>query len=101
MYTSHGHFIEGTIKFPGEEPENVIRCGGPGLCRTCSTEAWLANKGQLIDIHTHRNDNSKYSDDDLRFEIVQMVVNTRIDLDVDHIIESSTKLYNFIRNINN
>ena len=106
MYTTHGHFIEGTIKFPGEEPEKVVRCGGPGLCDPCSTEAWFANRSQTSDIHFHSSNApqetfSQHSDDELRLEIVTMVFNSGITLDPDRIIESSTKLYNFIRNINN
>lgn len=39
MYTSHGHQIPGTpVLQPA--PENRARCGGPGLCRECSVQAW-------------------------------------------------------------
>jgi hypothetical protein len=37
VYTSHGHHIEGTPA--GKKPEQVARCGGPGVCTECSKEA--------------------------------------------------------------
>ena len=45
MYTTHGHQIEGTPE-EGHRPD-VARCGGPGLCQTCSKEssAYLAAIG--------------------------------------------------------
>jgi hypothetical protein len=49
MYTSHGHHIKGTI-LGDETPPQVARCGGPGLCRQCSTEA------QIAQIETHDED---------------------------------------------
>jgi Family of unknown function (DUF6275) len=35
-FTSHGHYIDGSGM--GIKPENVARCGGPGLCPQCSME---------------------------------------------------------------
>lgn len=42
MYTSHGHHIFSS-KLEKHSPEFIARCGGPGLCPTCSIEAqaWL------------------------------------------------------------
>lgn len=37
-YTRHGHQIAGTPA-DGKQPEQIARCGGPGLCRDCSLEA--------------------------------------------------------------
>lgn len=37
MYTSHGHQIPNT-PVEGDRPALVARCGGPGLCNTCSGE---------------------------------------------------------------
>ncbi len=38
-WTSHGHAVDGvTVEGPGR-PDLVARCGGPGLCSTCSQEA--------------------------------------------------------------
>lgn len=57
MNTSHGHHIPGT-------PENNVvpiakaRCGGVGLCNTCSREAGIARhpagkkRGSIADIQT-------------------------------------------------
>lgn len=39
-YTSHGHHIEGTPM--GDPPATRARCGGPGMCSSCSREAALA-----------------------------------------------------------
>ncbi len=37
-WTSHGHSIDGvTVAGAGRPP--IKRCGGPGMCRTCSVEA--------------------------------------------------------------
>lgn len=41
-YTSHGHYIEGTVNTVGR-PDTRDRCGGPGLCGRCSREAINAN----------------------------------------------------------
>lgn len=38
-YTTHGHHIPGTTK--EGRPDKVARCGGPGLCKTCSMEATI------------------------------------------------------------
>lgn len=38
-YTSHGHYIPRTINTVNP-PINVKRCGGPGVCTTCSAEAY-------------------------------------------------------------
>jgi hypothetical protein len=40
-YTSHGHYIEGTINTVGR-PDTRTRCGGPGMCAQCSKEAQRA-----------------------------------------------------------
>lgn len=46
MYTSHGHQIPGTpVEGP---PRDKARCGGPGLCTTCSSEAINAITKELI-----------------------------------------------------
>ncbi len=42
-WTTHGHSIPGvTVDGPGRPP--VYRCGGPGLCETCSAEAFTMRK---------------------------------------------------------
>lgn len=38
-YTAHGHHINGTIKNKHDSPVSVARCGGPGLCESCSKQA--------------------------------------------------------------
>ena len=38
-FTSHGHPIPGAPYRPDQQPRNVARCGGPGLCPDCSREA--------------------------------------------------------------
>lgn len=42
--TSHGHWIEGSPWDSGHGVP-VARCGGPGLCSSCSLEAqtWITN----------------------------------------------------------
>ena len=37
-YTTHGYHISGTVK-DDPPPDSVARCGGPGLCGQCGTEA--------------------------------------------------------------
>lgn len=37
-YTSHGHHIEGSPLDTGDAPPKA-RCGGPGLCSLCSSQA--------------------------------------------------------------
>ena len=41
-FTSHGHPIPGAPYRPDQQPRNVARCGGPGLCPDCSREAQAA-----------------------------------------------------------
>ena len=41
-FTSHGHPIPGAPYRPDQQPRNVARCGGPGLCPDCSREATIA-----------------------------------------------------------
>lgn len=44
MYTQHGHHISGT---PTDDVvRRVARCGGPGLCPTCSQEASSAQRAE-------------------------------------------------------
>lgn len=40
-YTTHGHHIMGTTK--NGHPDRVARCGGPGLCPSCSSEALVVS----------------------------------------------------------
>lgn len=42
VYTSHGHHIKGTILSDEPKPPIVVRCGGPGMCSKCSSEALVA-----------------------------------------------------------
>lgn len=42
MFTRHGHHIEGTTGVAKPEGMEVARCGGPGLCPGCSTDATQA-----------------------------------------------------------
>lgn len=42
MYTSHGHHISGTILDESKPRPPIARCGGPGLCKSCSQEAMMA-----------------------------------------------------------
>ena len=39
MYTSHGHHIVGSPLEPWTEDMKRVRCGGPRLCKVCSTQA--------------------------------------------------------------
>ena len=43
-FTSHGHPIPGAPYRPDQQPRNVARCGGPGLCPDCSREAGHGNR---------------------------------------------------------
>lgn len=45
-YTSHGHHIPDSSKDDEIERPRVARCGGPGLCASCSTESakWAERK---------------------------------------------------------
>lgn len=36
-YTSHGHYIWGTI-IDKKRPSSVVRCGGPKICSVCAKE---------------------------------------------------------------
>ena len=59
-FTSHGHPIPGAPYRPDQQPRNVARCGGPGLCPDCSREAGHGNrKNRMTTIdHQHpRGDN--------------------------------------------
>lgn len=50
MYTSHGHHIQGSV-VDTQKPDKIARCGGPGLCETCSVEAsqiLIKGKSQMI-----------------------------------------------------
>ena len=38
MYTSHGHHIVGTKLEPWTEDMKKMRCGGPRLCKVCSSQ---------------------------------------------------------------
>lgn len=38
MYTSHGHHIAGTTLEPWVEGMKKMRCGGPRLCKVCSSQ---------------------------------------------------------------
>lgn len=40
-WTSHGYHIDGTVK-TGTAPDSTARCGGPGLCLSCSSDASYA-----------------------------------------------------------
>ena len=42
-FTSHGYPIPGAPYRPDQQPRNVARCGGPGLCPDCSREAGQGN----------------------------------------------------------
>lgn len=46
-FTTHGHHIKGTILSVTARP-NIARCGGPGLCDICSTEAYMLTSAQGI-----------------------------------------------------
>lgn len=39
MYTSHGHHIKGSPYEPWTVDMKWVRCGGPRLCKVCSTQA--------------------------------------------------------------
>lgn len=51
-YTAHGHKITG-MPDTGPVPDRVARCGGPGICLPCSTEAAAAAGSS-----DNQNDNS-------------------------------------------
>lgn len=44
-YTKHGHQIAGT-PIDIARPASVARCGGPGICRDCNRDAYLAKYPQ-------------------------------------------------------
>lgn len=52
-YTSHGHAIPGLVQIG--KPKMVARCGGPGVCVTCSTESCSALI--QVDIIPYENQN--------------------------------------------
>jgi hypothetical protein len=41
MYTTHGHYIQGTPR--DQPPDRVVSCGGPTKCRKCYFEIASAN----------------------------------------------------------
>ena len=43
-YSNHGHPIPGACVIAGQRPKYVARCGGPGLCGTCSLDAERYNE---------------------------------------------------------
>ena len=45
-YTNHGHPIPGACGIAGQRPKYVARCGGPGLCGTCSLDAERYNESR-------------------------------------------------------
>lgn len=51
-HTSHGHHIGGTALDAYSGP--VARCGGPGLCRSCSSEAAVAQLQRKLEMSVHR-----------------------------------------------
>ena len=40
-FTTHGHQIIGTTVLPHSPTMSVYRCGGPGICSSCSQEAMI------------------------------------------------------------
>lgn len=62
MNTSHGHHIPGTTMTAhiGER----ARCGGVGLCRVCSTEAWQKRIGATEDWMNRISADQKDQDDE-------------------------------------
>ena len=53
-FTSHGHPIPGAPYRPDQQPRNVARCGGPGLCPDCSREAGLGNRKNRMTTIDHQ-----------------------------------------------
>lgn len=53
-FTSHGHPIPGAPYWPDQQPRNVARCGGPGLCPECSREAGHGNNKNQTDTIDHQ-----------------------------------------------
>lgn len=43
VYTSHGHHVSGTFT-EIERPKAIARCGGPGVCTSCSRESAIAQE---------------------------------------------------------
>ena len=52
MYTSHGHHIVGTKIEPWTEDMKKMRCGGPRLCKVCSSQV-------LSYLYSNREDSEK------------------------------------------
>ena len=55
-FTSHGHPIPGAPYRPDQQPRNVARCGGPGLCPDCSREAGLGNRKNRMTTIDHQQE---------------------------------------------
>ena len=53
-FTSHGYPIPGAPYRPDQQPRNVARCGGPGLCPDCSREAGLWNRKNRMTTIDHQ-----------------------------------------------
>ena len=53
-FTSHGHPIPGAPYRPDQQPRNVARCGGPGLCPDCSREAGHGNRKNRMTTIDHQ-----------------------------------------------
>ena len=53
-FTSHGHPIPGAPYRPDQQPRNVARCGGQGLCPDCSREAGLGNRKNRMTTIDHQ-----------------------------------------------
>ena len=54
-FTSHGYPIPGAPYRPDQQPRNVARCGGPGLCPDCSREAGLGNRKNRMTTIDHQH----------------------------------------------
>ena len=53
-FTSHGYPIPGAPYRPDQQPRNVARCGGPGLCPDCSREAGHGNRKNRMTTIDHQ-----------------------------------------------
>lgn len=50
-FTTHGHQIPGTPAIAQRPAKPVARCGGPGVCVLCSTQAQtILNKVRAMDL---------------------------------------------------
>lgn len=56
-YTEHGYHIHGTPN-ETELPVVVAKCGGPGLCRVCNSDAIVARLDVFISHGKESNGNS-------------------------------------------